>query len=466
MTSTEAAVDVASLLHPGTSRDIVHQLEGLIASGQLPPGTALPTIRELAADTGLSRGLLANAWALLRDRGLIVTRRRGGSFVATTDSTAPAAQPSPATSTVTAFDGWHALDLVTGHPDPKLQPDLASALAAALHEPHTNDPTKVYITDRLRHVAAAEWPFAPEAWSTVGGAGEATVLVAEAVADLIGRDRPIAVAQPTTPGTVASLRGLGLHLLPIEHDENGPAVHSLEQALRAGAAAVLLQPSSSFSLGAGGDQQRLDELAETIRHAPGGDGVIVIEDDVLGPLSSVQGLTVARTLPGQVVRMRSYCRAYGVDLRTTVIGGPARIVERVRALRSHGAAMNSRILQNALAVQLESRAATRVVERMERATAARRALLAEQLDAQGTPWSAPVDPLLLWVPTAHENQALLALAAHGVVLSPSEHTFVTPPAQGHLRIAVTQLPDSPELSAQFARLIGRAARGELAPPGF
>jgi GntR family transcriptional regulator len=58
------------------------QIAGLIAAGQLSPGTRLPSVRQLAGDLGLAPGTVARAYSELESAGLLVTRGRGGTLVA------------------------------------------------------------------------------------------------------------------------------------------------------------------------------------------------------------------------------------------------------------------------------------------------------------------------------------------------------------------------------------------------
>jgi len=57
------------------------QIEVLVLAGQLPEGTALPTIRQLAHDLGVAAGTVARAYRELEQTGLVETRRRGGTVV-------------------------------------------------------------------------------------------------------------------------------------------------------------------------------------------------------------------------------------------------------------------------------------------------------------------------------------------------------------------------------------------------
>ena len=60
---------------------IVRQIQDRVASGELTPGTALPTVRQLAGDLQLNRNTVARAYKQLEDRGVILTAGRKGTFV-------------------------------------------------------------------------------------------------------------------------------------------------------------------------------------------------------------------------------------------------------------------------------------------------------------------------------------------------------------------------------------------------
>jgi len=56
-----------------------------IREGRLPPGTRLPTVRELAGELGLAVNTVARAYRELETAGIVETRGRFGSFVARAD---------------------------------------------------------------------------------------------------------------------------------------------------------------------------------------------------------------------------------------------------------------------------------------------------------------------------------------------------------------------------------------------
>lgn len=86
--SPRLVVDVSNGVPPW--RQVRDQLVTLIAGGQLPVGTQLPTIRQLAGDLGLANGTVARAYRELETDGVLHTGRRRGTVVAAP----PAGQPA------------------------------------------------------------------------------------------------------------------------------------------------------------------------------------------------------------------------------------------------------------------------------------------------------------------------------------------------------------------------------------
>lgn len=73
-------VDPASAVPP--YEQIRSQVATMAATGVLPAGSRLPTIRQLSKDLGLAGGTVARAYRELETDGVIATRGRHGSYVA------------------------------------------------------------------------------------------------------------------------------------------------------------------------------------------------------------------------------------------------------------------------------------------------------------------------------------------------------------------------------------------------
>jgi GntR family transcriptional regulator len=63
-------------------QQIVEHVRARVRDESLPPGTPLPSVRQLAADLGINPNTVAKAYLLLERDGAIATVRRRGTFVA------------------------------------------------------------------------------------------------------------------------------------------------------------------------------------------------------------------------------------------------------------------------------------------------------------------------------------------------------------------------------------------------
>jgi GntR family transcriptional regulator len=63
-------------------RQIVDEIKGLIACGELSEGTSLPPVRQVAADLGVNLNNIAVAYRALQKEGLIRVKHGAGAVVA------------------------------------------------------------------------------------------------------------------------------------------------------------------------------------------------------------------------------------------------------------------------------------------------------------------------------------------------------------------------------------------------
>jgi DNA-binding transcriptional MocR family regulator len=442
----------------------------LIGSGELEFGTRLPTVRDFAQAADTSIGTVLAAWNALREQGLIATHRRGGTIV-----TAPPAAPA----TGKPFGGWAEIDLAQSAPDISLQPELGDALLSTLDAKDLNVFGREHMTDRLQAAVEPTWPFRAEAWTTAGGGTEALLLATAAAAP---PGSVVAVDEPLSPGFLDTLRDLELTPIGIAADDDGPTPESLRAALAAGAVAVVLQPGAPFAVRHSLTPARAEELAAVLADAVAGAPdasappppsrtaaaepapaapapVWVVEDDSIGPLAAAEPPSLGAFLPDRVIRIRSYCKAYGIDVRTSVIAGAKELVDRSIRMRSFGVGSNSRILQNTLAYLVTSPAARDSVDAARAAYAARRSALLDALEVEGVTVHSGPGSLVVWVAVADETDAALALARRGIYVGVGAKSFVTTLPAPLIRISVTQLPDDPARVAELARAVADAASG-------
>lgn len=426
-----------------SANGIGQAVAGLIRSGEVERGAQLPTIREFARITDTSIGTVLAAWSSLREAGLVETHRRGGTTVALDPVITPHGRP---------FAGWSAIDLAQSAPDIALQPELGAALLSTLDSKNLNVFGREYMTERLLTAVAPTWPFDPEAWATAGGGTEALLLATAAAAP---PGSVVAVDEPVGPGFLDTLRDLQLTAIGVEADEEGPTVDSLREALKHDPVAFIFQPGAPFAVNHAVSARRAQQLAELIGKQT--DPVWIVEDDSIGPLSVSESPSLGTHLPRQVIRIRSYCKAFGIDVRTSVLAGSKELIERTIALRSFGVGSNSRILQDALAHLIGSAEAAAAVNTAKSTYAARRAALTNALRDEGVSVRSGPESLVVWVEVNNETDALLSLARQGISVGAGSKSFVQAPSRPLLRISITQLPDEDEPIRQLARTIAQAS---------
>ncbi|GGF22066.1 aminotransferase class I/II-fold pyridoxal phosphate-dependent enzyme [Subtercola lobariae] len=415
----------------------------LIRSGEVERGAQLPTIREFARVTGTSVGTVLAAWNSLREAGLVETHRRAGTTVALEPTVSPRSTP---------FSDWSAIDLAQSAPDIALQPELGAALLSTLDSKNLNVFGREYMTERLLSAVAPTWPFEPEAWATAGGGTEALLLATAAAAP---PGSLVAVDEPVGPGFLDTLRDLQLTAVGVAADAEGPTVASLREALKQNPVAFIFQPGAPFAVSHSVSPKRAAELAEVL--AAHSERVWVVEDDSIGPLARSESPSIGSHLAGQVIRIRSYCKAFGIDVRTSVLAGSKELIDRTIALRSHGVGSNSRILQDTLAYLIGSAEAQASVSSAKSIYAARRTALTNALRSEGVTVFAGPESVVVWVEVRDETDALLALARQGISVGAGSKSFVHAPSRPLLRISITQLPDDSVVIGQLARTIAQAS---------
>ena len=75
-------------------RQIEDGIHRLVAAGSLSPGTAVPSVRELAQDLGVNPATVSKAYQRLTDAGLLEVRRGEGTFVSDSPKSVPRGERS------------------------------------------------------------------------------------------------------------------------------------------------------------------------------------------------------------------------------------------------------------------------------------------------------------------------------------------------------------------------------------
>ncbi|MFG2993907.1 PLP-dependent aminotransferase family protein [Streptomyces sp. NPDC048257] len=432
---------------------LAQALRNAVRSGRLAGGTRLPPYRTLAADLGLARNAVADAYAELVAEGWFTARQGSGTRVAegvaAADVPATAAGPAPARPR-------H--DLLQGKPDPASFPRGAWAASArrALAEAPTESfgPGDPQGRPELRRALAGYLSRArgvrcgPENIVICSGFANGLRLLASV------RPRDWAVEEYGLPFHHGILHAAGVRPHPVAVDEDGARTTELPSRPRT----VLLTPAHQFPTGARLLPARRAAAVEWAR----GTGGVIVEDDYDGefrydrkPVGALQGLA-----PEHVVYAGSLSKSLSPALRLGWLVLPDPLRDEVLNAKGLRESWASALDQLALADFIECGAYDRHVRRMRLRYRDRRDQLVAVLAARApefrlTGISAGLHAVLE-LPPGHETPALTAAHAAGLSLdglSSYHHPAArTPPREG-LVIGYAAPPD-----AAFTRAVGALAR--------
>jgi GntR family transcriptional regulator / MocR family aminotransferase len=336
------------------------QLREAVRSGRLRPGVPLPSTRALAAQLGISRGLVVNAYAQLGAEGYLLLRRGAPPRVAASVAP-PGPPPREAHDRVPRFNlrpdlpdfgafprgEWLASyrAALKGAPDRELgYGDVrgASALRSSL----------VDYLGRARGVVGS-----PEHTFVCGGFAQAIGLVC-ATLRRAGQSR-IGIEDPGHAVIRELVARTGVEVVPVPVDEGGLDTDALEAA---DPDAVIVTPAHQFPTGVVLAPERRARLLDWSERR----GKWVIEDDYDAefrydrpPVGALQGLR-----PGRVLYLGSASKTLAPTLRLGWIVAPGPLVRPLVEQVLYTVIAPPRLEQLALADFLERGELDRHLRRM------------------------------------------------------------------------------------------------------
>ena len=322
--------------HPrGLRAQVEDELRNAIRSGRLGPGTPLPSSRALAADLGVTRGVIVAAYDQLLAEGYLRSRPGSGTVVNAT------AERRPTNRRAGTDDRRVLVDFRPGLPDLDLFPRAAwlRAMRAALQtlpgrdlgyiDPRGLSQLRVAVADYLGRVRGVSTT--SDRVVICNGFGHGLSLVVRALRDT-GRD-VFAVENPGHDGPREEITWLGGRYRGVDVDADGIVV---DQLRRSGAGAVVLTPAHQFPTGAVLSAARRSALAAWAREVDG----YIIEDDYDAeyrydrhPVGALQGVA-----PDRVIYSGTLSKSLGPGLRLGWLVLPPPLVEPIvngRRLTDH-----------------------------------------------------------------------------------------------------------------------------------
>jgi GntR family transcriptional regulator/MocR family aminotransferase len=394
-------------------------LRGAIREGRLLPDTRLPSTRALAAELGVSRRLVVDAYEQLTAEGHLVARRGSGTRVAPQPPGPP--QPAPAQP---ADPGPQpgVIDLFAGAPEPALFPRRAwsRALRRAVEtladgrlsygEFGGAEELRLALAEHLGRVRGAV--VEPNQIVATSGYQQGLRIFCQLIRSRGGRR--VAVEDPGYPVAAWTIESEQLDAVPVPIDDRGVGVDAL---VASEVDAAVVTPAHSMPLGVALAPERRRELTAWAR----GRGALVLEDDYdaelrydRGPTGCLQGLA-----PDVVVLAGSVSKTLAPTLRLGWLCLPGDRVAEAMALRASFDGGGTRFAEVALADLLASGAFDRHVRASRQRYRAKRALLldavAEALPDARLGGIAGGLHAVLELPPRSDEQAVITAADRGGV---------------------------------------------------
>ncbi len=301
-----------------------------IRSGRLGFGTSLPPTRTLAADLGVSRGVVVEAYQQLVAEGYLTSRTGGYTQVAIAPQPAPApTRPVPPPAPQIDF-GYGRADVVN-FPRAAWLRSLRTALTEAPGErlgylsgrgvPELREALADYL-NRVRGTSAK-----PDNIVICNGYAQGIVLVIQVLAKT-GVKR-LAIEDPSSCDDVRPIaESVGVEVIGVPVDDEGMRVDVLAGS---DADAVILTPSHHWPTGAVLSAESRAAMLQWARRR----GAVIIEDDYdaeyrydRAPIGAMQGLT-----PDQVVYAGTASKTLAPGLRLGWLVVPRHLVDDVAAAK-------------------------------------------------------------------------------------------------------------------------------------
>jgi DNA-binding transcriptional MocR family regulator len=395
---------------------LVEALHRDVESGRLPPGTRLPTQRQLANRLRIAIGTVSRAYTVAEQRGIVRGEVGRGTFVRREDPSYREGSDEDA----------ELIDLSRGRlVRPFDDPTLAQTLKLLAQRRDLHQLVDIYQPPQgmMRHRAAAaawlkrfELGVEPERVVVTSGAQHGAAVVLAAMA------RPgdlILTEEVTYSGITALARLLQLRVQGLRMDQDGLLPSELEAACESSSPRALFCMSTLQNpTGRTMPLQRRRELAHIIqRHR-----LTVLEDDVNGFLPAEPLPPIATLAPDQTFYITGTSKSLAPGLRIGYVVPPAAEMQRVSAAMQATTWFTAPLMAEIVTQWIESGMADEMAEWKRSETTARHRLAREILG----PWLPASGPVSfhLWMqlpePWRAENFVSQARARGVAVNSPDE----------------------------------------------
>ena len=440
-------------------RAIADALARDISDRVLPPGTRLPTHRDLAYKLGVTVGTVTRAYAEAERRGLIEGEVGRGTYVRDQESGNRSAIRYSRSSTGALVELGINVSSAPGVADSlkqMLQEVTAQADLNQLMDYSNNTLPPAHMN------AAANWlerrfnlPRRPD-WIRMTNGAQHALLTA-----FLTLCRPgdlVATETLTYSGMRHLANTLGLRLEGLAYDDDGLIPDALDACCRQRAPRVLYTvPTLHNPTTAILPEARRIEIASICRRY----GVQIIEDDVFGFLPDEQLPRLATLAPDITLYITSLSKCIATGFRVGYIVGAPGLVERVDSAMLVSQSMGSLVMSELATRLIDSGEADKLADRQKEEAAARQEIATDLLAGFDYLTKPKAQHLWLRLPLPWRREEFVSEARRrGVSVTPADYfTVGHAPSEQSVRISLSQ-PQSREQVETGLRIIADILAGQ------
>ncbi len=462
-----------------------------IEEGILPPATRLPPTRELAAELGVNRITVVNAYAELEAEGLVTGQVGRGTFVALPASLADqSGQPYPPADRY----GWQTaflaagkvsanlmmrdmlslanqpgiISFAMGSPATDLLPaqDFRQALNVVLRREGTRalqydvpEGCKELRATLSAYLAGQAVPAREDEIMITSGSQQAIHLVTEA---LLRPGDTVITESPTYLGAIDAFQAHGIHVAGIPVDGEGLQLPLLERLIRRHRPRMIYTiPTFHNPTGVTLSAERRHALIDLARKHD----LLILEDATCNELRyEGSALPTLRSLDkdGHVVYAGSFSKTFLPGLRVGYLVASGHIFRRLLSAKQTDDLHTSPLLQLALAHYMANGQLAQHIQRMCAVYRERRDVMLEAMARhlpEHTRWTIPQGGLCLWVtlnPPVPTTRLYLKAIEHGVAFALGSVFYPDGQTGSHFRLNFSA--HSPETVREGVRRLGKTLR--------
>src|SRR5579863_7024879 len=455
------------------------QIRALVHGGDLRPGERIPASRELAAQLGVHRTTVANAYAELESEGLVSGHVGRGTFIRG-ESVARKISAVPHPTSVDGGLRWESL-FADERGEEILSRLTQAAPRGSISFVVARPAAEFFPIEELRKCSNAVWRregteilqmgpsdvYPPLKQALVAmlrsegyAAGDENLLITDGcqqALDLVCKAflRPgdtVLIENPAYPGALAIFTSARARILSAQvNAESGPGtvpgvdVSSIEAVLMQNRVKmIVLTPDFHNPTGTTlpiAERRRVLEIAARFQ-------VPIVEDHIYARLRARGGQVSALKQLDRlnvVIQIDSFSKIAFPGLRVGWIVAPSNVIDRLRKVKEATDLQTGQLGQAIFAEYMRRGKLNRHLERTCKAYSGRLAALEQALTRHmppGTKWTRPEGGMCVWVelpPGFDSNELLIHTRERGVVFAPGRYFYLQNPQPNTLRLGFARV---------------------------